>query len=442
MAFTVPMPQIGESIHEVTLIRWCKQPGDRVARDETLCILNTDKSEMDLPSPVAGIVQELRVAEGELVRIGTVIATVEENAVESVEARISVNREASEAPEAPPPHLAPAGAGAPKPRAGRIFTSPMVRRLARELALDLSVIPGTGRGGRVSRRDVEKFLADRKGTTETTSLPSPLHSPTGISSPTAFSANASGLPQEVFTRFAPVPDEGDRVEAMTPTRRAIFDHMSLTWQVSPHVHAVTEVDMSRIQALRTAHGAAFEARTGMKLTITPFLAQALVRTLQQHPRLNASVTAARELILRRGIHLGVAVALADGGLVVPVVKNAQDYSLEGLARKIHELAEKARNKKLQPDEMRGGTFTLSNLGVFGNLMGMPLLNQPQVGIVGLGAVQKRVVVLEDQGDAIAVRPMAYVTLGYDHRAVDGSASGAFLKEFRGRVNGFDEELGG
>lgn len=428
MPFQVPMPQVGESIFEATVVRWNRRPGERIERDEPLCILSTDKAEMDLPSPVSGVVEEVLVEEGRTVRVGTVIATVQEG-----EAASPGVPPAAEPVRPEVPTLIPSPAGVAGPRgAGRVFSSPVVRRLARENALDLLTIRGTGRQGRISRRDVLAHMEARAAAP-----------PRGVGpSPAALMAAGPplpGFPTELLARFAPVVEPGDVVEPMGPVRRAIFDHMALTWHVAPHVHALAEVDFSRIQALRRGRGPAFEAREGFRLTYTPFLARALVSTLQRHPRLNASVTAARESVLHRGIHLGIAVALPDGGLVVPVLRDAQDYTLTGLARRVDELARRARERRLQPDELRGGTFTLSNLGVFGNLAGMPLINQPQVGIVGIGAVKKRVVVLEDQGDAIAVRPMAYVTLGYDHRAVDGSASGAFLRDFRVAVDGFDEE---
>lgn len=427
MPFQVPMPQVGESIFEATLVRWNRRPGERIERDEPLCIISTDKAEMDLPSPVSGVVGEVLVEEGRTVRVGTVIATVEEGA--AVSPGVPPAAEPGR-PEFRPTPFSAVGTG---PRGvERVFSSPVVRRLARENALDLFAIRGTGRRGRISRRDVLAHMEDRAAT------------PTrgvGPASATAMAAGPPlpGLPADILARYAPVVEPGDVVEPMGPVRRAMFDHMALTWHVAPHVHALAEVDFSRIQALRKRRGPAFEAKEGFRLTYTPFLARALVCTLQRHPRLNASVTAARESVLHRGIHLGIAVALPDGGLVVPVLRDAQDYTLTGLARRVDELARRARERRLQPDELRGGTFTLSNLGVFGNLAGMPLINQPQVGIVGIGAVKKRVIVLEDQGDAIAVRPMAYVTLGYDHRAVDGSASGAFLRDFRAAVDGFDEE---
>jgi pyruvate dehydrogenase E2 component (dihydrolipoamide acetyltransferase) len=448
MRVDVIMPQMGESIAEGTLTKWLKKAGDKVARDEPIFEISTDKVDAEIPSPSAGTLAEIKVKEGETVPVNTVVALIETEAGAAVAAvkeektppaRPAPPPAASAAPRPetparpastprPPgpaaaparPAAAPAGGGAP-PRAAalvasgataedlrRIRSSPVVRKIAREHDLDIAAIAGTGIGGRVTKKDI---LAAVEGGPERAPAAGP---PTG----------APALPSAA-ARPAYAPGERVAVVPMTPMRKKIAEHMVLSRHTSAHVTTVFEVDLIRVTRLREEHRQAFQERHGVKLTVTPFFVKAAVEALKAFPVVNASVEG-DNVVYKKDINVGIAVAL-DWGLIVPVVKHADDLSLSGIAKGVTDLAERARSRRLLPDEVQGGTFTITNPGVFGSLFGTPIINQPQVAIMGVGTIAKRPVVLDD---AIAIRPIVYLALSFDHRLLDGAIADQFMSHVK------------
>ncbi len=448
MRIDVIMPQMGESIAEGTLTRWMKKPGDKVARDEPIFEISTDKVDAEIPSPAAGTLVEIKVKEGETVPINTVVALIETEA--GAEATVgppaaepaassapapATPAATSAAPPAPPP-VAPIAAAAPAapfpvatpasaassgpvafPKAAalaasgasveemrRVRSSPLVRRIAREHNIDISRIQGTGGGGRVSKKDIMAVVESGGGAALAVA-------------PTPFPAAAAPPPYQ--------PGERITVQPMSAMRRKIAEHMVISRRTSAHVTTVFEVDMNRVMKLRVAHRDAFQERHGVKLTVTPFIVKATVEALKAFPIVNASVDG-DNVVYKKDINIGIAVAL-DWGLIVPVVKHADDLSLSGVAKSITDLANRARVKKLTPDEVQGGTFTITNPGVFGSLFGTPIINQPQVAIMGIGAITKRPVVIDD---AIAIRPVCYMGLSFDHRLLDGAVADQFMAHIK------------
>ncbi|MBI5305240.1 MAG: 2-oxo acid dehydrogenase subunit E2 [Chloroflexi bacterium] len=428
MATNVVMPQLGESVIEGTIGKWYKQVGDSIEQYESIMEVITDKVTTEIPSPASGTLLEIRVPEGATVNAGTILAVIgaADERVPSVPSVLSV----------------PAtSALATMPAATRATTSRLTPVVARMIAenkitdVELATIPGTGEGGRISKKDVEAFVARR-------SSASPMLPP---SKP----GNGNELPpweqpgtgelfrptEEVFGKPpppAPPPSrtgEESEVVPLSPIRRAIAEHMVRSKQIAPHVTTVHEADMSRVMAYHKAHEAEF-AKQGVKLTYTAFFVQAAIAALKAFPIVNASYTA-QGIVLKRDVNIGIAVAL-DEGLIVPVVKRADEKSLLGIARAVNDLATRAREKRLQPDEVQGGTFTLTNYGVFGSLFGTPVINQPQSAIMGVGAIQKRAIVVND---AIAIRSMIYLALTFDHRLLDGAVGDQFMN----RVKKFLEE---
>jgi len=447
----VAMPQMGESLAEGTVVRWLKRPGDRVGRDEPLFEISTDKVDTDVPSPAAGVLKEILVKEGETVLVGAAVALIDdgEQREPADEARpataaspAAVNPTAtaaksdepgghfrsSHAPQlvsfrrgvgSPAAPIATGGPGAnPVPPAASTTSrsySPAVLDAARKGSVSLGALTslkGSGRGGRITKRDVEQFL--RSGVQERA---------TGH----ADVVSAPWVPSEYIYR----PVEGDQVLPMSPVRRKIAHHMTWSTRISPHATAFADCDMTRASATIGRERDGFVGRVGAPLTYTVVAADALVKTIREFPAFNASVVD-EAVVLKPRVHLGVAVALADHDeLIVPVVRDADGLSLAGLARAIADLVSRARARRLLPDDTQGGTFTLTNPGMFGGLTGTPILNQPQVAILGLGAVAKRAVVLD--GDRIAARPMMTLALTFDHRAVDGMAAFRFLDWFRSNL---------
>ncbi|MFQ5877798.1 MAG: 2-oxoglutarate dehydrogenase, E2 component, dihydrolipoamide succinyltransferase [Acidobacteriota bacterium] len=439
MRVDVIMPQMGESIAEVPLTRWLQKPGDQVARDEPIFEISTDKVDAEIPAPAAGTLAEVKIAEGETVPVNTVVGVIETDAAAAASAGAPGTAPAARpaAPEAAPPGPAPeraaaapraaapalrptpappAAAPASAPRASalaasgatveelrRIRSSPVVRRIAREHNLDLSRIRGTGISGRVTKRDVTAALEA-----------GPAAAGAPIAAPAAAPSFAAG--------------ERTSVLPMSAMRRKIAEHMVLSRRTSAHVTTVFEVDMSRVMRLRQQNREAFRERHGIKLTVTPFLLKAAVDALKAFPVVNASVDG-DNVVYHKDINIGVAVAL-DWGLIVPVLRNADDRSLSGIAKAVTDLAERARSRKLSPGEVQGGTFTVTNPGVFGSLFGTPIINQPQVAILGVGAITKRPVVVED---AIGIRPMAYLSLSFDHRLLDGAIADQFMSHLKGTL---------
>ncbi|HYV84699.1 MAG TPA: 2-oxoglutarate dehydrogenase, E2 component, dihydrolipoamide succinyltransferase [Patescibacteria group bacterium] len=441
MRVDVIMPQMGESIAEGTLTKWLKKAGDKVARDEPIFEISTDKVDAEIPSPAAGVLAAIKVSEGQTVPINTIVALIETEAGAAVAAEApapaakaapapaakqapapapaAADVAASPRPAAPPARpaapasggpvefpkasdMAAAGAGAEEIR--RVRSSPVVRKIASEHQIDIGQLEGTGSGGRVSKKDI--LAALESGVTRAAA-------PGAAARPAAASAAAQ----------APAYAPGERVSIvpMTTMRKRIAEHMILSRRTSAHVTTVFEVDMHRTMQLRAAKRQAFEERNGVRLTVTPLLVRAAVDALKAYPVMNSSIDG-ESVVYKRDINIGVAVAL-DWGLIVPVVKNADDLSLSGIAKAVNDLADRARAKKLTPDEVQGGTFTITNPGIFGALFGTPIINQPQVGIMGVGAIVKRPVVIDD---AIAIHPMVHITLSFDHRLIDGAVADQFL----------------
>ena len=453
MATEVVMPQMGESIAEGTITRWLKKVGEHVERDEPLFEISTDKVDAEIPSPAAGTLTEVRFKEGDTVDVNTVVAVldgeggasaaeskppsaeaaVEEPAVAQAEeakaprleeeSREAVTQARPPAP-VPPPAAPPAASSSVAPANGgetstaddlrRTKSSPLVRKIASEHGIDITQLDGTGLSGRVTKNDILSFI-------ESGAVSAP---PVQPQAPPAGPAQPTRAPETV----APVvkPAAGDRVEQMTVMRKKIAEHMVLSRRTSVHVTTVYEIDMSRIAKLREQHRDSFQERTGTKLTYMPFIFQAITRALRKFPVFNAQVSG-DQIIYKRDINLGMAVAL-DWGLIVPVIKRADDLSLSGLARAANDLAERARTKQLKPDEVAGGTFTITNPGVFGGLFGTPIINQPQLAILGVGKIEKRPKVLTtpDGEDYVGIRWMSFFALSFDHRVIDGADAERFL----------------
>ena len=472
MAADVVMPQMGESIFEGTITKWLKKPGDKVERDEPLFEISTDKVDAEIPSPTAGVLKEIKVKEGQTVPINTVVATIDGAggaAAASAPAAKAAEVPKAEAPKpaaaapatrpgpvpVPTPQAAPPAASAAKEGA-RIHSSPLVRRMAKEHGIDLGGIPGTGAGGRITKEDIESVIAGGEGG----GVPSPFAEPGRASeAPPQPSRPAAMPPPPVApaplaggggpaahgTQYVPalqlgVPRErlyfgNYEVQPLSVMRTKIAEHMVASTHVSPHVYSVDEIDMSKVAALRTKAKAEFEQRYETKLTFMPFFVKAVVSGLRAFPTLNASLDGTN-VVLHKEINVGIAVAL-DWGLIVPVVKNADEKNILGIQRTLNDLAERARSKKLRPEEVQEGTFSITNPGVFGGLFGLPIISQPNVGILGLGAIEKRPVVIND---SIAIRSMCYVTLSYDHRVVDGAVAHQFLHKVKDTLENWSEPL--
>ncbi len=463
MAVDIVMPQMGESIFEGTITKWLKKPGDKVERDEPLFEISTDKVDAEIPSPSAGVLKEIKVGEGQTVPIQTVVGVIEAAgsaaaattpapapAKAEVPAPVKASTPVAAAPS-PAPVSRPVTPAAPRPAAGptlvpsgpagpstgeRIHSSPLVRRMAKEHGIDLSAVVGTGAGGRISKQDIEAVIAGG-GTPATAvapayaaaSAPARVTPPPGASGGLAHVALEAAVPREkmYFGNY--------EVQPMSVMRQRIAEHMVASKHVSAHVYSVDEIDMSNVAALRAKAKEEFEKRYETKLTFMPFFVKAAVAGLRAFPTLNASLDGTN-IILHKEINIGIAVAL-EWGLLVPVIKNADEKNLLGIQRTMNDLAERARSKKLKPEEVQEGTFSITNPGVFGGLFGLPVISQPNVGILGLGAIEKRPVVVND---AIAIRSMCYVTLSYDHRVVDGAVAHQFLHKVKETLENWSEPV--
>ncbi len=479
----VIMPQMGESIAEGTLTRWLKQPGERVERDEDLFEISTDKVDADIPAPASGVLEEVLVQEGDTVEVNTVVARIEteagaaeEAAPEEAPAGEAEAEEPTAAEEAEEPTAAeeaeePAAAGEPEraaaaagerpeeapaaARAGdgagpatreerlRTRSTPLVRKIAAEHGVDITQIEGSGIAGRVTRDDILAFLEEREAAAEK----APVREPTPARPAAAEEEAAPGvmrIPIHGATLDVRIPKvlvrENDRVEDMSRVRLRTMEHMLMSTRISAHVTSVTEVDFERVVRLRRKLKPKLQEQ-GVHLTYGPFIYKAIVEGLREYPILNASVDGTR-IVYHADINLGIAVAVSDGReLIVPVLKNADRLSLAGLAQGANDLAEKARSRSLDFDDIQGGTFTITNVGVFGNLFGTPIINQPQVAILGTGVIEKRPVVVQDDfgNDVIAIRHRAYFGLSYDHRVVDGAMAAFFLNKVQDVLENFPEE---
>jgi pyruvate dehydrogenase E2 component (dihydrolipoamide acetyltransferase) len=419
MPTAVVMPQMGESIAEGTVVRWIKKLGDRVDRDEPLFEISTDKVDAEIPSPAAGVLLDIRVHEGETVPVDSVVATIGEPGEVVGQATptgtpVGMNGGAAAGAGAVSgqhgvPHQKEPSAPAVTSAQGgdrRVRTSPLVRRIARDHAVDVSRVAGTGLGGRVTKQDILGYLKER---------------PEGVS--------RTALAAKPMPAYA--PGENVHVEPLSIIRRKIAEHMVLSRRTSAHVHTVFHVNFSHVSKLRQQHKASYEAR-GARLTYMAFIARAVAQALQRHAIVNASLDGTN-VVYKQDINLGIAVAL-ETGLIVPVIKNAGQQTLIDLARSIVDVAERARTKQLKPEDVHGGTFTITNPGNFGAQFGMPIINQPQLAILGVGTIEKRAIVIDD---AIAIRMMAYLTLGFDHRLIDGAVADAFMADVRQGIEQFD-----
>jgi 2-oxoglutarate dehydrogenase E2 component (dihydrolipoamide succinyltransferase) len=431
MPTNVIMPQMGESVAEGTVTKWLKKAGEHVDRDEPLFEISTDKVDAEIPSPAAGVLSQILVKENETVAVNTVVAVIDGEGA-AVAAPAAEAGEEVAAPPAPAAALLPApeatasvptAAGGPTaptaPAAAR--SSPLVRRIAHDYHVDLTQVRGTGLGGRISKKDILAYVEQRQAAAaaRTAAAREPLvQPPPALVQPTPSASTLAGPTQVV---------------PMTPMRRQIAEHMVASKRTSAHVYTVFEVEMSKVVEARERQRDEFERRYGFKLTYTPFFVRAAVEAIKQVPVINSSLDGTN-LIYKRNVNVGIAVAL-ETGLIVPVIKRADENNFLGIARAVQDLAERARNKRLSVEDVQGGTFTITNPGSFGGLFGLPIINQPQVAILGVGAIEKRPVVRDD---AITIRSMAYLSLSYDHRVIDGAVAEKFLGHIKQTLENWDE----
>jgi 2-oxoglutarate dehydrogenase E2 component (dihydrolipoamide succinyltransferase) len=438
---------MGESIAEGTVVRWLKKEGDPVERDEPLFEISTDKVDAEIPSPAAGVLTEIKVKVGETVAVNTVVATIGQAGEAPSAAAPAAAAAPSPAPVAAGRAQAsastqPQGDGAPGPampaakeavsrgvnggqreltrdELRRQKSSPLVRRIAREHNVDIAQIPGSGIGGRVTKHDILGYL-------ENSTAQAPAERPAAPPAPAA-------RPGEAPPAYVPAYGPGDRVEVqpLSVMRRKIAEHMILSRRTSAHVHSVFHVDFTKVDRIRQQRKAEYD-RVGTKLTFMSFIAKAVVDAIRRHPVINSSLDG-DNIVYKKDVNLGIAVAL-ENGLIVPVIRNADEKNMLGLSRAIADIAARARSKGLKPEDVQGGTFTITNPGTFGAQFGMPIINQPQVAILGVGVIEKRPVVVDD---AIAIRTMAYLTLGYDHRLIDGAVADEFMSDVKGQLENFD-----
>jgi 2-oxoglutarate dehydrogenase E2 component (dihydrolipoamide succinyltransferase) len=423
----VVMPQMGVSVSEGTITRWLKGVGETVQADEPLLEISTDKVDTEVPSPGSGVVAEILVQEGETVEVGTLLARIGGDGEAPAPAPV-----APPAPAEPEPVAAAEPTPAPEPEPARAqnghdrsFVSPVVARIAAEHGIDPAQVEGTGRAGRVTKKDILAFVESKDGEPAAAVAPAP--APARPAPPTPPAADG-GL------------GAGEALEPMNAMRRGIAEHMRRSLDTAAHVTSAIEVDMARVVAIRERLKGEYERSYGVKLTYLAFVARATVETLREWPWVNAELRG-ESILTRSHVNLGFAVALEGGkGLIVPVVKNAEGLNLLGMARSIADLADRARTKRLLPDDVVGGTFTITNPGGFGTFHGTPIISQPQSGILGTYAVVKRPWVVQDEtgADVIAIRPIMNLTLTYDHRVVDGAYAGGFLHHLRGRLQGWGE----
>jgi pyruvate dehydrogenase E2 component (dihydrolipoamide acetyltransferase) len=440
MPTDIIMPQMGESIVEGTITKWLKKPGDKVQRDEPLFEISTDKVDAEIPAPASGVLQEIKVTEGTTVGVNTVVGTI---AVDGEAAAPAKPAPTAATPEKPAPEKkleikeekkpAAAATSAPTPAVPpaqepaedeEARSSPLVRKIAREHGVSLSQISGTGLGGRITKQDIMAFIERQSST--------PAAPPSSAPQPAAPSATSRPA--------TPAAYPGDLVP-MTNMRKIIAQRMIESRRTSAHVHCMYEVDFTRIVTLRAKHKNAFEQRHGVRLTFMPFFVRAAIIAVQQWPIINASIEG-DNIRYHRNINVGIAVAL-DWGLIVPVLKNAGDLNFLGLQRGITDLGERARTKKLKPEDVEGSTFTVTNPGQFGAVFGLPIINQPNSAIIGVGGITKQPLVVTDKegNDSIAIRSVVHLTLGYDHRLIDGAVADQFMALVKKNLETWSEEIG-
>jgi pyruvate dehydrogenase E2 component (dihydrolipoamide acetyltransferase) len=474
-AVDVVMPQMGVSVSEGTITKWLKQEGEEIQADEPLLEISTDKVDTEVPSPGSGVVQQILVQEGETVDVGTKLAVIgaagaaappeapsgdgaapEQATTEAAAETAAVSSAETPAPApAPAEEAAPAAPAAPEPppepsEDGKSFVSPVVARIAAEHNVDVSQVQGTGRGGRVTKKDILAFVESGAQAAAPTAPappaePAPAPTPPAAPAPPEPEPEAAPAPAPAPAAAAPAapPAEaapGEEFEPMTAMRKGIAEHMRRSLDTSAHVTSAIEVDMSKVVALREKLKPEFQKSYGVNPTYLIFVARAVVETLKDYPWINGEIRGDK-IVSRNYVNLGFAVELEDGkGLIVPVVKNADGLNLLGMTRAVTDIADRARNKKLTPDEVQGGTFTITNPGGYGTFHGTPIISQPQAAILGTYAVVKRPWVIQDElgKDVIAIRPIMNLTLTYDHRLVDGALAGRFLRDMREKLQTWDE----
>lgn len=449
------MPKLGESIMEATILKWHKKPGDTVAQDETILDIATDKVDSEVPSTAAGILAEILFKENEVVPIGTVIARIQTGSAEKqaptgfaaaapavaaaeADAKMPAEAEVPQVPYTPAGAVLPASpvsVGSPR------FYSPLVLKIAQEEGIsmaELETIPGTGQDGRVSKKDILAYLQTRgtqPATTSSVALQASKPAPQQAAPSPATTAIAVQQPAQVATNYS----GNVEIIEMDRMRKLIAKHMVDSKHTSAHVTSFAECDVTNMVMWRDRVKKDFEKREGTKITFTPLFVETIVKAIKKYPLLNSSVDGDR-ILVKKDIHIGMATALPTGNLIVPVIKNADQLNLVGLAKQVNGLADAARTGKLRPDDTTGGTFTLTNVGTFGSIMGTPIINQPQVAIMAVGAIKKRPVVVEtSQGDSIAIRHMMYISLSYDHRIIDGALGSTFLNAVARELENWDPQ---
>lgn len=441
MKVEMVMPQMGESIAEATVSKWLKSVGEKVKKDEIILEISTDKVDSEIPAPASGVLSEIKFNQGDVVPVKTVIAVIDTEGGAAATTTSSAAVVAAAAPTKAPPAAQQASAPAPAAASSNghhstdnddgKFYSPLVKSLAEKHGIssaELSSIAGSGQGGRVNKNDILRFVAERQARPAASSAAPQRVAAAAPTAPAARSAQPSITPP-------PMDWEGDgtKVVMMDNMRQAIAEHMVRSKHTSPHVYSIQEVDVTNIAKWRARYKGEFEKQEGFGLSFTPFFLEAAVKALVQFPYVNCSLDG-KKIVLKKHVNLGCAVALGNTGLIVPVIKRSEELNLVGLARSLNDLAGRARTKKLLPDDIAGGTFTVTNPGVFGTIIGTPIINQPQVAILCLGAIKKRPVVIDDM---IAIRDICYLTLSYDHRIVDGSLGGQFLAFIRDYLENWD-----
>jgi pyruvate dehydrogenase E2 component (dihydrolipoamide acetyltransferase) len=454
-AIDVVMPQMGVSVSEGTITKWLKQQGDQVEADEPLLEISTDKVDTEVPSPGSGVLTEILVQEGQTVDVGTKLAVIggdgasappkqEEAPPEPATAEAAAETEAPSSAESPAPTAEPAEpAEAPASTNGKTFVSPVVAKIASEHGVDPSQVQGTGRGGRVTKKDILNFIDSGAQAAPPVAPPQPAPAQPAPAQPAP--AQPAAPPEAPTAAPAPVPapsaaQPGESFEPMSAMRKGIAEHMRRSLDTSAHVTSAIEVDMSKVSAIRAKLKKEYQQSYGVNPTYLIFVARAATETLREYPWINGELRG-DQIVTRSYVNLGFAVELQDGkGLIVPVVKNAESLNLLGMAKAVTEIAQRARDKKLLPDEVQGGTFTITNPGGYGTFHGTPVISQPQAAILGTYAVVKRPWVVQDDmdEDVIAIRPIMNLTLTYDHRLVDGALAGRFLRDLRHKLETWDE----
>ncbi len=463
----VVMPQMGESIVEGTLTKWLKKPGEHVERDEPLFEISTDKVDTEIPAPTSGVLKEVLVEEGKTVAISTVVGRIDEAGGNGASAQVPAAARQAPAPQpaptaqppatpaapvqrapqpsAPPPPLHPAPAPEPQPVAYAEAESPngplspLVRRMAREYGIDLRQVKGTGGGGRITKQDLESYMS-AQGARTMAQVSAPVATIPAPPPPTPAAPPSQAVTPIYTSQQAPAPVPRPeapraRVEPMSTMRAKIAEHMILSKRVSAHVTTVHKTDMTRVAKMRARYKDEFERRYGFSLTYLPFVVSAAVEAIHQFPIVNASIEG-NNIIYHNDINVGIAVAL-ENGLIVPVIRGADEKNIVGLQRSIVDLSTRARSRQLKPDEVQGGTFSITNFGSFGSVFATPVINQPQVAILGLGAVEKVPVVVDD---AIAIRSVAYLALTFDHRLIDGALADQYTAKVKSILENWSEEV--